>query len=66
MTKEALTDYAVEDKSKDKNKNIFALGFLAFALDTSIEKTKDILKNKFKVRPIRDDGSSSRQRLSLC
>lgn len=48
MTKEALTGYAVEDKSKDKNKNIFALGFLAFALDTSKEKTKDILKNKFK------------------
>jgi 2-oxoglutarate ferredoxin oxidoreductase subunit alpha len=48
MTKEALSGYGLEDKAKDKNKNIFALGFLAFALDTSIEKTKAILKNKFK------------------
>jgi 2-oxoglutarate ferredoxin oxidoreductase subunit alpha len=48
MCKEALKEFDIEDKAKDKNKNIFALGFLAFALDTSIEKTKDILKNKFK------------------
>jgi len=48
MTKEALKDYPIEDKVKDKNKNIFALGFLAFALETSIEKTKDILRIKFK------------------
>lgn len=48
MTKESLSEFNIEDKSKDKNKNIFALGFLAFALESSLEKTLDLLKNKFK------------------
>lgn len=48
MTKEALLEFKVEDKAKDKNKNIFALGFLAFALESSIDKTLDLIKNKFK------------------
>jgi 2-oxoglutarate ferredoxin oxidoreductase subunit alpha len=48
MTKVALNDFKVEDKTKDKNKNIFALGFLAFALESSLDKTLELLKNKFK------------------
>jgi 2-oxoglutarate ferredoxin oxidoreductase subunit alpha len=48
MTKEALKEFLIEDKAKDKNKNIFALGFLAFALESSLDKTLDLLKNKFK------------------
>lgn len=48
MCKVALKDFAIEDKAKDKNKNIFALGFLAFALESSLDKTLDLLKNKFK------------------
>lgn len=48
MTKEALKDFDAEDKAKDKNKNIFALGLLAFALDSNIDKTLDMLRSKFK------------------
>ena len=48
MTKEGLKEFDIEDKAKDKNKNIFALGFLAFALDSSLDKTIDLLRNKFK------------------
>lgn len=48
MTKEALAGFPIEDKLKDKNKNIFALGMLAFALDSTLEKTREILKHKFK------------------
>jgi len=48
MTKEALRNFSAEDKSKDKNKNIFALGFLAFALESSLSNTLNILQSKFR------------------
>jgi 2-oxoglutarate/2-oxoacid ferredoxin oxidoreductase subunit alpha len=48
MTKEALIDFPINDKEKDHNKNIFALGFLDFAIHSSVEKTRNILSEKFK------------------
>lgn len=48
MTKEALVGLDITDKEKDHNKNIFALGFLDFAIHSNIDKTKEIIAEKFK------------------
>lgn len=48
MTKEALVGTEISEKEKDHNKNIFALGFLDFAIHSNVEKTKAILVEKFK------------------
>lgn len=48
LTREALADVLMEDKERDKNKNIFAIGILSFALDSSIDKSLALLDAKFK------------------
>jgi 2-oxoglutarate/2-oxoacid ferredoxin oxidoreductase subunit alpha len=48
MTKEALVGFDISDKEKDHNKNIFALGFLDFAIHSNIDKTKEVISEKFK------------------
>lgn len=52
MTKEALNGLDLTDKEKDHNKNIFALGFLDFAIHSDIEKTKQLISGKFKTPKI--------------
>jgi 2-oxoglutarate/2-oxoacid ferredoxin oxidoreductase subunit alpha len=54
MTKEALVGFEISDKEKDHNKNIFALGFLDFAIHSNIEKTKAIISEKFKKSKLKD------------
>jgi len=48
MTIESLQGEAIPEKEKDKNKNIFALGLMAFAIDSSMDRTQKLLSTKFK------------------
>lgn len=51
LTKNALTETTLSEKDKDKNKNIFALGFLVFGIGGKIEIAKNLLQNKFQKDP---------------
>lgn len=52
LTKEALLGFDIEEKDKDKNKNIFALGLLSFGLHTTTQKIETILNSKFKAQDL--------------
>lgn len=48
---EGLSTYDISIKEKNQNKNIFALGFLSFAIDHNLESTTSLLQTKFKKKP---------------
>ncbi len=47
MTREALKEFEMGIKEKDRAKNMFVLGFLYFMFGRSIENTSQFLKDKF-------------------
>ena len=47
MTREALKDFELGTKEKDRAKNMFVLGFLYFMFGRSIDNTKRFLQEKF-------------------
>lgn len=47
MTREALKDFSMGMKEKDRAKNMFVLGFLYFMYDRDMESTVKFLKEKF-------------------
>lgn len=49
LTLNALKDSTVNEKDKDKNKNIFALGLLIFGLGKNLEAALDVLNARLKV-----------------
>lgn len=48
LTKNGLVDTELSEKEKDKNKNIFALGFLIFGIGGQLDAAKKLLDSKFK------------------
>ncbi len=48
LTLSGLNDFEMSIKDKDKNKNIFALGYLIYGIGGNLETTKTLLKSKFK------------------
>ena len=51
MTREALKDFSMGTKEKDRAKNMFVLGFLYWMYNRSMENTINFLKEKFSKRP---------------
>ncbi|SDC60145.1 2-oxoacid:acceptor oxidoreductase subunit alpha [Niabella drilacis] len=51
MTREALKEYTMGTKEKDRAKNMFVLGFLYWMYDRNMESSIDFLKEKFGKRP---------------
>lgn len=51
MTREALTDFTMGTKEKDRAKNMFVLGFLYWMYDRDMDNTIEFLKEKFGKRP---------------
>ncbi|MBZ4188830.1 2-oxoacid:acceptor oxidoreductase subunit alpha [Niabella beijingensis] len=51
MTREALKEYTMGTKEKDRAKNMFVLGFLYWMYDRNMESSVDFLKEKFGKRP---------------
>jgi 2-oxoglutarate/2-oxoacid ferredoxin oxidoreductase subunit alpha len=51
MTREALKDFAMGMKEKDRAKNMFVLGFLYWMYGRSMENTINFLKEKFGKKP---------------
>lgn len=47
MTREALKEFEMGTKEKDRAKNMFVLGFLYFMFGRSIENTRQFLQEKF-------------------
>lgn len=47
MTREALKEYTLSTKEKDRAKNMFVLGFLYWMYNRSLENTIDFLTEKF-------------------
>jgi 2-oxoglutarate ferredoxin oxidoreductase subunit alpha len=47
MTREALKEFEMGTKEKDRAKNMFVLGFLYFMFGRSIENTSQFLRDKF-------------------
>src|SRR5687768_15974938 len=47
MTREALKEFDMGTKEKDRAKNMFVLGFLYFMFGRSLENTKQFLEEKF-------------------
>lgn len=50
LTRSGLMDQSLTDKERDKNKNIFALGYMLFGLGGDIVSTRKLLKSKFKTK----------------
>ena len=51
MTREALKDFTMGMKEKDRAKNMFVLGFLYFMYNRDMENTISFLKEKFGKKP---------------
>lgn len=51
MTREALKDFTMGMKEKDRAKNMFVLGFLYFMYSRDMESTINFLKEKFAKKP---------------
>ncbi|MGZ8557166.1 MAG: 2-oxoacid:acceptor oxidoreductase subunit alpha [Chitinophagaceae bacterium] len=51
MTREALKDFAMGMKEKDRAKNMFVLGFLYWMYDRDMDNTTKFLKEKFGKKP---------------
>jgi 2-oxoglutarate ferredoxin oxidoreductase subunit alpha len=51
MTREALKDFTMGMKEKDRAKNMFVLGFLYFMYNRDMESTINFLKEKFGKKP---------------
>ncbi|MCU7551699.1 2-oxoacid:acceptor oxidoreductase subunit alpha [Chitinophagaceae bacterium LB-8] len=51
MTREALKDYQMGTKEKDRAKNMFVLGFLYWMYDRDMHNTEDFLREKFGNKP---------------
>src|SRR5580693_8411409 len=51
MTREALKDFTMGTKEKDRAKNMFVLGFLYWMYNRSMESTTKFLKDKFGKKP---------------
>lgn len=51
MTREALADFDMDMKLKDRCKNMFALGMMFWLYNRPIEKTERYLNEKFKSKP---------------
>ena len=51
MTREALKDFTMGMKEKDRAKNMFVLGFLYFMYNRSMDNTINFLKEKFGKKP---------------
>src|SRR5580692_8768988 len=51
MTREALKEFTMGTKEKDRAKNMFVLGFLYWMYNRSMESTEKFLKEKFGKKP---------------
>ncbi|HLK31245.1 MAG TPA: 2-oxoacid:acceptor oxidoreductase subunit alpha [Puia sp.] len=51
MTREALKDFTIGMKEKDRAKNMFVLGFLYFMYGRDMETTEKFLREKFSKKP---------------
>ena len=51
MTREALKDFTMGMKEKDRAKNMFVLGFLYWMYNRDMENTIDFIKDKFGKKP---------------
>ncbi|MGZ3957477.1 MAG: 2-oxoacid:acceptor oxidoreductase subunit alpha [Flavisolibacter sp.] len=51
MTREALKDYQMGTKEKDRAKNMFVLGFLYWMYDRDMQNTEKFLQEKFSKKP---------------
>jgi 2-oxoglutarate/2-oxoacid ferredoxin oxidoreductase subunit alpha len=51
LTREALKDYTMGVKEKDRSKNMFVLGFLYWIYNRNLVATVEFLKEKFKKKP---------------
>jgi 2-oxoglutarate ferredoxin oxidoreductase subunit alpha len=51
LTREALKDFTMGTKEKDRAKNMFVLGFLYWMYNRSMENTLNFLKEKFTKKP---------------
>ncbi len=51
MTKESLKDFDLDNKSKERCKNMFALGLICFLFDRPVDQAIHFLENKFKKKP---------------
>src|SRR5688572_28064923 len=51
MTREALKDFTMGMKEKDRAKNMFVLGFLYWMYDRDMDNTTSFLKDKFGKKP---------------
>lgn len=51
MTREALKDFTLGTKEKDRAKNMFVLGFLYWMYNRDLESTTKFLKDKFGKKP---------------
>ena len=52
MTKEAVSELDIDNKSAQKSKNMFALGMIFYMFNRSYEKTFKFFENKFKSKPL--------------
>jgi 2-oxoglutarate ferredoxin oxidoreductase subunit alpha len=51
MTREALKDFAMGTKEKDRAKNMFVLGFLYWMYNREMDNTISFIKEKFGKKP---------------
>jgi 2-oxoglutarate/2-oxoacid ferredoxin oxidoreductase subunit alpha len=51
MTREALKDYTMGTKEKDRAKNMFVLGFLYWMYNRDLKSSEDFLTEKFSKKP---------------
>jgi len=51
MTREALKEFTIGTKEKDRAKNMFVLGFLYWMYNRDMESTEKFLKDKFSKKP---------------
>lgn len=52
LTKEAVKDLHIDNKSAQKSKNMFALGLVFYMFNRDYKKTFDFFEQKFKANPI--------------
>ena len=52
LTKEALADYDMNAKDKERSKNMFVLGFIYWLYNRNLQTTVDFLTKKFEKKPI--------------
>lgn len=52
LTKEALVDYDMSTKDKERSKNMFVLGFIYWLYNRNLQTTVDFLTKKFAKKPI--------------